>query len=77
MKIFFSKAGFEKFAHKKITFWFNLPRKMCKFWRLRAILQRMILEKNVFLKGMILNVKFFLKSMILNGNVFVKSMILN
>ena len=69
----FLKRRFKKNLHTKISFWFNLPRKIRKFCVLRAILKSTILKKNFFLRSMILNVIFFLKSMILNWNFFVLS----
>ena len=75
-EIFFKSRFLKKFCIQKITFWFILPRKMRKFWVLRAYLQSTILKK-VFLNSMILKKKVFLKSIILNKKFLVKSMILN
>ena len=76
-KLFLKSRFWKKFCTEKITFWFNLPRKIRKLCVLRAFLKSTILKKKFFLKSMILNVKFSLKSLILNEKVFVKSMILN
>ena len=78
LKFFWKKSTIlKKICSQKITFCFNLPRKMRKFYVLRAYLDSTILKKKEFLKSMILKKNFFLKSMILNEIVFVKSMILN
>ena len=49
----------KKFCTQKITFWFNLPRKMSKFCVLRAILKITNLKKETSLESMILNIKLF------------------
>ena len=61
-KIILKKQISKKILHTKITFWFILPRKMPKFWALRAILKSMILNKNLFLKSMILKKKILWKA---------------
>ena len=76
-KLILKSSLLKKFCTQRITFWFNLPRKMRKFWVLRAILKSTILKKKNFLEGMILNVIFFLKSMILIEKFFVESFILD
>ena len=49
-KINFKKQILENVAHKKITFWFNLPRRYRIFWVLRAILKNHDPEEEVFPK---------------------------
>ena len=47
-KIILKKQISKEILHTKITFWFILPRKMRKFWDLRAILKSTILKKKIF-----------------------------
>ena len=56
---------------KKITFWFNLPRKMRKLCVLRAISKSTILKTK--LESMILKKKVFVKRMISNEKIFILS----
>ena len=76
-KYIFKKHDFEGVCTQKITFWFNLPRKMRQFCVLRAPLKSTILKKKLFLKKHGFEEKKISKSMILNEKVFVKSVILN
>ena len=71
-KLFFENRFWKQFCTQKITFWFNLPRKMCKFCQLRAILKNTSMQKIFSLKCMIWNVNFFLKSLILKEKSFCK-----
>ena len=71
---YFWQVGFEKvFAHEKITFWFNLPRKMRKFRVLNAIIKSTFLKKINLLKAS-LWMKIILDCMSLNEKVFVKKL---
>ena len=56
--IFLKSTILKNLCTQKITFGFNLPRKMRK---LRAYLKSMILRKKVFLKNTILREKNFYK----------------
>ena len=88
-KIFFKKHDFEEkktflksrfwkfFCTHKVMFWFILPRKMRKFYVLRAYLKSTILNEKLLLKSMILKKKYSLKSMILKEKVCVKCMFFN
>ena len=58
-KIFLKSTILKRICTQKITFCFNLPRKMRKFCVLRASLRRMILMKNFFLKHDFEEKKFF------------------
>ena len=58
---------------EKITFWFNLLRKMRKFCVLGALLKSKDLKKKLLLKSMVLNEKVFVKSMIFKKSFFLLS----
>ena len=69
-KLFLRNRFWKKFCTKKITFWFNWPRKMRKFCILSAILEITIFKKNCFQKARFW-LWFFPKSMVLN--IWMKS----
>ena len=60
-KLFLKSTILIKICTQKITFWFNLPRKMRKFCILRTFLKSMILMKKIVSKEHAFEEKTFSK----------------